>query len=201
MKAICGIVAAAVLAAASPAAAASGPAEVVGDFNTALLATMQSAKGTTLAERTAKLTPLVKATHDLPGMTRLVAGPAWATAGPADRDALLAAFTRHSAVTYAINFGSFNGEKFTVEPKVDQRGTDALVHAAIVARDGTTKLNYRLHEVPASDGSGWRIIDVFADGVSQIAIQRAEYASTIRAGGVAALATKLTAIDEAKLRK
>jgi phospholipid transport system substrate-binding protein len=196
-----GMVAAAVLAAASPAAAASGPAEVVGDFNTALLATMQSAKGTTLAERTAKLTPLVKATHDLSGMTRLVAGPAWATTGTADRDALLAAFTRHSAVTYAINFSRFNGEKFTVDPKVAMRGADALVHGAIVARDGTTQVNYRLHEVPASDGGGWRIIDVFADGVSQIAVQRAEYASTIKAGGAAALAAKLTAIDDAKLRK
>ena len=51
-----------------------------------------------------------------------------------------------------------------------------------------------------TDG-GWRIIDVFADGVSQIAVQRAEFASTVKAGGAAALAAKLNASDEAKLRK
>ncbi len=32
----------------------------------------------------------------MPGMTRLVAGPAWATTSAADRAALIAAFTRHS---------------------------------------------------------------------------------------------------------
>lgn len=190
------LIVAAALVAAAPALAAD-PAATVGDFNNALVAAMQSARGTSLSARTTKLLPLVKATHDLPGMTRLVAGPAWATTSPADRAALVEAFSRHSALTYAINFASFDGEKFTTEPKVDTRGADALVHGAIVARDGTTQLNYRLHQV---DG-GWRIIDVFADGVSQIAVQRAEFASTIKTGGVAALAAKLNASDEAKLKK
>ncbi len=191
------LIVAAVVLAAGPAFAASDPAAVVGDFNNALVAAMQSAKGTSLAARTTKLLPLVKATHDLPGMTRLVAGPAWATTSAADSAALVEAFSRHSALTYAINFASFDGEKFTTEPKVDMRGADALVHGAIVAKDGTTQLNYRLHQ---TDG-GWRIIDVFADGVSQIAVQRAEFASTIKAGGVAGLAAKLDAGDEAKLKR
>ncbi len=194
------VIAAAAVLAAVPAAAAD-PASVVGDFNNALVAAMQSAKGTSLSARTTKLLPLVRATHDLPGMTRLVAGPVWATTSAADRAALIEAFSRHSALTYAINFSSFDGEKFTTEPKVDTRGADALVHGAIVAKGGTTQLNYRLHQVPASEGGGWRIIDVFADGVSQIAVQRAEFASTVKAGGAAALAAKLNASDEAKLRK
>lgn len=192
------VAAVAAIIAATPAGAANtDPAAVVGDFNTALVASMQSAKGSTLAARTARLTPLVKATHDMAGMTRLVTGPAWATTSAADRDALVAAFTRHSVVTYAINFSGFDGEKFTVAPKVDMRGADALVHGAIVAKDGTTALNYRLHQTEG----GWRIIDVFADGVSQIAVQRAEFGATVKAGGAAALAAKLSAADEAKLRK
>jgi phospholipid transport system substrate-binding protein len=192
-------VAAVIAAVAAPpvVAAPADPAAVVSDFDAALVAAMQSAKGTSLAARTAKLLPLVRATHDLPGMTRLVVGPVWATTSAADREALVAAFSRHSALTYAINFSSFDGERFTVEPKVDMRGADALVHGAIVAKDGTTPLNYRLHQ---TDG-GWRIIDVFADGVSQIAVQRAEFAATVKAGGAAALAAKLNAADEAKLKK
>lgn len=190
------VLAAAALFAAAPALAAD-PATVVGDFNNALVAAMQTAKGTPLGARTTKLLPLVKATHDLPGMTRLVAGPAWATTSAGDKAALIEAFSRHSALTYAINFASFDGERFTVAPKVDLRGSDALVHGAIVAKDGTTVLNYRLHQV---DG-GWRIIDVFADGVSQIAVQRAEFAGTVKSGGAAALAAKLNAADEAKLKR
>ncbi len=181
---------------AAPAAAASDPAAVVGDFNAALITAMQSGKGTPLAARTAKLLPLVKATHDMPGMTRLIAGPVWTTATAADREALVTAFTRHSALTYAINFSSFDGEKFTVEPKVDMRGPDALVHAALIGRDSRTALNYRLHQTEG----GWRIIDVYADGVSQIAVQRSEFAATVRSGGLAGLAAKLNAADEAKLK-
>ncbi len=193
---VAALTASAVVASAAPAAAAGDPAAVVGDFNTALISAMKSGKGTSLSARTAKLLPLVKATHDMPGMTRLITGPAWATTNAADREALVTAFTRHSALTYAVNFSSFDGEKFTVEPKVDMRGADALVHGAIVGKDGPTALNYRLHQ---SEG-GWRIIDVYADGVSQIAVQRAEFASTVKVGGAAGLATKLNAADEAKLK-
>jgi phospholipid transport system substrate-binding protein len=175
---------------------ASDPMAVVGDFNTALLAMMKDGKALGLKGRTAKLLPLVKATHDMQGMTRLVAGPAWTTTPSAQQAALTDAFTRHSVVVYAVNFASFDGQRFTVQPKVDLRGADALVHAAIVAKDGTTPLNYRLHQ---TDG-GWRIVDVYADGISQIAVQRAEFAATIKAGGAAALAAKLTAADDAKLR-
>ncbi len=188
---------AAAVALAAPAVAANDPASVVGDFNSVLIAAMQAGKGTSLGARTAKLLPLVKATHDLPGMTRLVAGPAWATTSAADQKALTEAFSRHSALTYATNFASFDGEKFVVEPKVDIRGSDALVHVKLVAKDATTPLGYRLHQ---ADG-GWRIIDVFADGVSQIAVQRSEFASTVKAGGAAALTAKLNAADEAKLRR
>jgi len=187
------------LAAAAPAAAkeASEPAAVVADFNASLLATMKDGKALGLAGRTAKLLPLVKATHDMPAMTRLAAGPVWAATPPAQQAALTDAFTRHSVIAYAVNFASFDGQRFTVQPKVGTRGADALVHAAIVSKGSTTALNYRLHQ---TDG-GWRIVDVFADGISQIAVQRAEFAATLKAGGAAALAAKLNAADDAKLRK
>ncbi len=199
MKRVWTMIAVAASVAGAPAAAkdAADPAAVVGDFNAALLATMKDGKALGLAGRTAKLTPLVKATHDMTGMTRLVAGPAWTTTAPADRTTLTDAFTRHSVIAYATNFANFDGERFTVEPKVDMRGADALVHAAIVAKGSTTKLNYRLHQTEG----GWRIVDVYADGISQIAVQRAEFAGTIKDGGAKALAAKLNAADEAKLKR
>ena len=177
--------------------AATDPAATVADFNAALVATMKEGKALGLKGRETKLLPLVKATHDMPAMTRLVAGLVWATTSPADRTALIEAFTRHSTLAYAANFASFDGQRFTLQPKVEMRGADALVRGAIVDKSGSTGLNYRLHQV----NGGWRIVDVFADGISQIAVQRAEFASTLKAGGAAALTAKLTAADEAKLRK
>ena len=183
------------------AVAATDPAATVADFNAALVATMKEGKALGLKGREAKLLPLVKATHDMPAMTRLVAGPVWATTSPADRAALVEAFTRHSTLAYATNFASFEGQRFTVQPKVEMRGADALVRGAIVDKGASTALNYRLHQVSAGDGGGWRIVDVFADGISQIAVQRAEFASTLKAGGAAALTVKLNAADEAKLKR
>ena len=194
-RAVTAIVASAVLTGA--AMAATDPAATVGDFNAALVATMKDGKALGLKGRTAKLLPLVKATHDMPGMTRLVAGPAWAATAAPDRAALVEAFTRHSTIAYATNFASFEGQRFTIQPKVEMRGADALVRGAIVDKSGSTGLNYRLHQV---DG-GWRIVDVFADGISQIAVQRAEFAATMQAGGAAALAAKLNSADEVKLKK
>lgn len=189
-------VAAIVLAAPLSAAPAADAVGVVARFNAGLVEAMRRGKALGSGGRYALLLPLVKATHDLPAMTRLVVGPRWAAMPAADRAALVAAFTRHSTTAYASNFVSFDGERFDVAPPA-VRGADVLVRSSIVARGGTTVLGYRLRQ---GEG-GWRIVDVLAEGVSQIAVQRAEFAATLAAGGAAALVAKLTAADDAKLRR
>ena len=184
------------IAGSQPALAAPDPAAPIAAFDEALLGAMKTGKAASLAARTAKLLPVVKATHDLPAMAALVVGPAWATMGAGDRAALVEAFARHSALSYAANFASFSGERFAVDPKVVVRGGDRVVRTTIAGKDGTTPLDYRMRD----GGSGWKIVDIFAEGVSQIAVQRSEFASIVKAGGVAALAKKLNAADEARLK-
>ncbi|QXQ05520.1 ABC transporter substrate-binding protein [Sphingosinicellaceae bacterium] len=180
----------------APAAAASDPVAPIAAFDDALLASMKAGKATPLPARTAKLLAVVKATHDLPAMAALVVGPAWAATSAGDRAALVEAFARHSAVQYAANFASYAGERFVVDPAVVTRGTDRVVKTTIAGNGTPTPLAYRLRE----SGGGWKIVDIFAEGVSQIAVQRSEFASTIKAGGVAALTKKLNTADEARLK-
>ncbi len=181
---------------ATPAVAASDPAAQIGALDDALVAAMKTGK-TQLSARVAKLQPVVKATHDMAAMAGLVVGPAWAAAPVTDRTALVEAFARHSAVAYAENFNNYGGERFTVDPKVETRGPDRLVRTTIIGKDSKTALNYRMRDA----GSGWKIVDIYADGISQVATQRAEFASTVKASGVAGLAKRLNALDEAKLKK
>lgn len=175
-------------------AAAPDPVAPIAAFDDALLAAMKEGKAATLAARTAKLLPVVKATHDLPAMAALVVGPAWTATSAGDRAGLVEAFARHSAVSYAANFASYAGERFVVDPAVVTRGSDRVVKTTIAGSGTPTPLAYRLR----SSGSGWKIVDIFAEGVSQIAVQRSEFASTIKAGGVAALTKKLNTADEAR---
>lgn len=178
------------------AAAAPEPVAPVAALDDALLAAMKDGRSP-LPARTAKLLPVVRATHDLPTMAALVVGPGWATTQAADRAALIETFARHSAVGYAANFSKYGGEKFVVDPEVRARGADRVVRTAIVSGTGRTTLDYRLR----SFGTGWRIVDIYADGVSQIAVQRSEFAATIKAGGVAALVKRLDALDDARLKR
>ena len=136
--------------------------------------------------RVERFIPLVHRYYDLPGALALVAGPGWAKASASEKSAALAAFTRNSAVQHAENFHGA-GFVLTVEPKTAQRGQDRLVRA----HTGGETLIYRMRQA----GGQWRIIDVTARGVSQLAVQRADFASVVASGGVPALTAKLVEIN------
>jgi phospholipid transport system substrate-binding protein len=64
------------------------------------------------------------------------------------------------------------------------------VHASIERASGAAvPLEYVLHE--AADG--WRIVNIVADGVSDLALKRAEYQRLFGSGGFAALVAELDA--------
>jgi phospholipid transport system substrate-binding protein len=70
-----------------------------------------------------------------------------------------------------------------------------LVTVTITSKGGGgDSLIYRLRE----SGGAWRIIDAVSGGVSQLAIQRADLATTIASGGAAGLAKRLAQLDAVK---
>lgn len=177
-------------------AAGPDPAAPVKALDEALLNAMKTGHAATLSARTAKLLPVVRATHDLTAMAAKVVGPAWATASAADRAALIETFARHSAVSYAANFSSYAGERFAVDSAIVPRGEDRVVRTKLIAAGSGAALDYRVRSGP----EGWRIADIYADGISQIAVQRSEFSAIIASGGVAALVRKLDAADAARLK-
>lgn len=143
--------------------------------------------------RADRFEPIVTANYDNAAALGLVAGAAYAKAPPAERSAATAALARRGAVLHAANFTSFSGERFIVEPNVQVRGTDKLVRARIVPQTGNpATLIYRLRQ--GADGQ-WRILDVVSEGISQLALQRAEFAGVLRSGGLAALTKRLTELN------
>ncbi|WP_419826605.1 ABC transporter substrate-binding protein [Sphingomonas sp.] len=138
------------------------------------------------AQRTDKFEAVVRDTYDMPTIAELIAGSAWAKASPADRQAAIAALTRHSAASLAKNFKGPGATAFRVDPTPIDRAGSRIVKVTV----GTDTLFYRFGRAG--------IVDVISGGVSNLALQRADLAATLASGGVAAMTAKLRQLDAAK---
>ncbi len=167
-------------------------------FDSALLATMKEGASLGMKGRMRRLEPAVERAFNLPAMAQYTVGPAWATFSDADKTAVIEAFTRYSVANYASNFSSFSGETLSVEPKVDERGPDKLVHTKLVpVHHAPVDIVYRMRQV----GGTWKIIDIFYQGsISQLTTRRSDFAATVASGGAAGLVAHLNALTE-KLEK
>jgi phospholipid transport system substrate-binding protein len=158
-------------------------------FYDVLLDTMKQAHAMPVRARYEKLEPAVRATFDLPAMTRIAVGPAWTTIDTDDQKALLEQFGRLTIATYANRFDGYSGEHFEVEPTAEERGANRIVHSTLVRPKGEPiALNYLVH--PVDDG--WKATDVYLKGtISELATRRSEFGALLRSGGPAALIDSL----------
>jgi len=170
-------------------AQASDPAaQVIDGFDHTLLESMKQAKALGVQGRFRKMEPAVRAAYDLSAMMRVATGAYWTKMSPSDQSALVTAFGRFSAATYAHNFDDFSGQKLVVGA-VDTRLPDKLVRTQLVMGSGAPiSLVYRMRQ----DEGRWRIIDVFYNGtISQLAQQASDFSATLAAGGAPALLKSL----------
>lgn len=186
----------AALVAPLPALAADDAVAPVEAFYDALVAQMK--KGGPARARYEMLKPAVEKAFDLPGMTAVAVGPAFASLPEADRKALTDAFERMTIANYVKNFDSFSGEKFAVEPASINRppSTDKLVKSTLKTGKDTIPFNYRMHQV----GAEWKIEDIYLNGnISQMAQRRSDFTATFASGGASGLTKKINALADQQL--
>jgi phospholipid transport system substrate-binding protein len=172
-------------------AASSDPAaQRIETLDSALLDTMKQGAALGPKGRFRKLEPVIDQSFDLATMTAYAVGPSWATFAPADKQALIRAFRRLSAASYAHNFDSYGGERFEVGA-VQQRGADKVVMSKIVPAHGDpTSLAYRMRQT----ADGWKIIDVYYGAISQLTTRRSDFAGPVASGGAKGLLAHLDAL-------
>ena len=160
-----------------------GPTAVVEDFHDALLGVMREARALGVRGRYDRLRPAMARAYDLPAMARISVGPPWAQLSPAQRDALVTAFSDWSVATYANRFSGYSGETFrTLGEAAAPGGNDRLVRTQLNRTDGAAPvaLTYLMRRGEA----GWRIVDVYLTGtISEIASRRAEFTGLVREEG------------------
>jgi phospholipid transport system substrate-binding protein len=170
-------------------AAAQSPTDRVNALNQGILALMKSAEQKVPARsRLEQFEPVVRENYDLETSLR-VAAPDYDHAPPDHQNALLEAFARRSAAQYVQRFTGYSGENFeTVGGRPGPRGTTLVETRLIRPTDKPVTLTYVLRQ---RDGK-WGIVDVLLDGnISQLAVQRSDYANALRNGGVPALTKEL----------
>lgn len=174
------------LVTAANAADAAGPQQVVQRFQDSLLAAMKTQGG--YPARYRLLEPEVGRAFDFGDVARVALGRYWPKLTPAQRDSFVDVFSRLSAATYASQFDAYAGERFSPPTLEETRGDRAIVHSDLIESDDeTVPFTYQLRQ---SQGR-WRIVNVIANGVSDLAMKRAEYTDIIRNSGFDALLDRL----------
>ena len=160
---------------------------VVEKLHESLLMAMRGGAQLGLKGREEMLAPVIENSFDFESICRIVTGRYWKSAGDEQKSRFTAAFKQLSVATYASNFSSFSGEKFQTE------GSEADHEALIVrttlrpATGEPVTLNYLLRH----GNDGWRIMNVVAQGVSDLSLKRADYTAVIKREGFDSLINRL----------
>jgi phospholipid transport system substrate-binding protein len=171
-----------------PSAGDRGATEVIEKLHTALLTVMKDGDKIGYRGRYDQLAPVIQASFDLPFISRTVAGKYWETFNNEQRSRFVDTFSKLSIATYAANFDTYSGERFKVVSEKELSSGRILVQGQLIKSDGgQVQLDYLLYRID----NQWRIINVIADGVSDLALKRADYSVFLKNKGFKALLAKL----------
>jgi phospholipid transport system substrate-binding protein len=171
-----------------PAAAPTGPTEVVRNFYGVLLDIMQHSAALGPKGRYQKLEPVVLGTFDVPFMARLSVGPTWTRLTVDQKRRAVQAYSRYIAAVYASRFDAYAGEQFQVLGQQQiKHGT--LIKTQIIKSNGEpVAINYVVHD----NDIAWQIRDIYLSGaISELATHRSEFALILRTSGIDGLIDSL----------
>jgi len=168
-------------------------------FYDALLAAMKQADQLGVRGRYDKLAPVIRATFDLPAMTRIAVGPEWTAIPPEQQTALQDSFARMTIATYANRFDGYSGQSFEVDPEILSRNTGRVVRTRLLRpKEEPVTLNYLMR----GSGDSWKIVDIYLSGtISELATQRSEFGAILKSGGPTALIESLRAQIDKLMKK
>ncbi|MFP4477063.1 MAG: ABC transporter substrate-binding protein [Desulfatibacillaceae bacterium] len=164
------------------------PAGVVERLHDCLLDVMRNAGALGFSGRYERLEPVVAGTYDFQTIPRVVAGSRYRNAPEPVQKRFVEAFADLSTATYAARFDGYGGERFETLSVEDARAGRKLVRTQIVRpNQKPVSLDYLVHETDA----GWRVINVIAEGVSDLSLKRADYSAYLENHTLEELAAEL----------
>jgi len=163
--------------------------QVVDEFQNELISVMKEGKALGFKGRYDKLEIAVKKSHDLPKIARIVIGKQWEELTAEQQATLEKVFSQLSISAYAYNFKDYTGESFSFISEEETGRGGVFIHTNLhIPGEKDVKFDYMMKK----KDDGWRIINIIADGVSDLALKRSEYDSVLRKEGFDGLIAKIT---------
>ena len=165
----------------------AGAKAVVEKLHESLLTAMRGGATLGFKGREELLAPIIADSFDFDSVCRIVTGRYWKSASDEQKARFIETFKKLSVATYASNFSSFSGEQFQTESS--EADHDALIiRTNLRPTDGEpVPLNYLLRQTNGQ----WRIMNVVAQGVSDLSLKRADYTAVIKSEGFDSLINRL----------
>lgn len=172
----------------------SGAITIVEEFHDTLLEVMRDAEKLGFQGRYDKLAPVFESRFDTPLIAQVILSRYWKDLGEHQQQQFIGLFNRLSISTYAARFDGYSNQSFkTVGVEELKRGR-LLVKTEFIEPGGdTVKFDYLVHQKQDM----WFIISVIANGMNDIALKRAEYATIMKSDGFDRLVGEL----ETKIRE
>ena len=162
--------------------------QVVEELHSTIITVMKKADELKYEGRYGFLEPVIKASYDFKYMCRIITGRYWSDFTEEERCELVEIFTRLSIATYASRCDEYSGESFKLVSLRELRRGRLMVKTVMMKKKRElVELDYVLH----NRNNQWLIINVVADGVSDLSLKRADYTAFIKKNGIKALLDKL----------
>jgi len=156
----------------------SNPGTKIEQFHAVLIEVMKS--NAELHERYVTLEAAVDATFDMNTVSRMSMGKPWRKLEADARQEFKQLMRELITLTYADRFNSYDEHVFEVISVSESRPGRWLVRTRLIRKTGKpVLLDYYLKDQ--------RVFNVVANGVSDLAVRRADYASVIKSDGVQGL--------------
>ncbi len=166
----------------------SSARQLVEKFEQELIDVMKTGEKLGFQGRYNKLKDPVSNSHDLPKIARIVVGKEWEKLTETQQQKLVDAFSELSIASYAHNFKDYSGESYSFDNEEQTTRGGVVVHTHLtIPDDKPVKFDYMLKE----KGDSWRIINIIANGVSDLALKRSEYTTILQREGFDALIAKI----------
>ena len=166
----------------------NSPTQLIENFNGTLLSVMKRAKVLGYNGRYNQFAPVIRKTFDFPLIAKVVVGRYWRTFTDEEKAKFIETFTRLSIATYASRFDSYSGEQFKVVTTKESRPGRVLVKTLLTKSDGK---EIELDYIMLKKGMEWRVVNVIADGVSDLSLKRADYTTFLKKNDIKTFFDKL----------
>ncbi|HJT50723.1 MAG TPA: HpnM family protein [Nitrosospira sp.] len=156
------------------------PRQVVSKLQEALIKAMREGAKLGYQGRYELLAPVVDQTHDLDFIARTTLGANWAQLSPEQQRTFTDVFRKLSIATYAGWFKEHDGERFEFLEQQPMPRDQVMVRSKLIQSGGDpVRFDYILRQ----GKEGWRIVNILADGVSDLALKRVEYRAILQRDG------------------